>query len=277
MRYYKHHIGDYAAATQHLSFVEDAAYRRMIGVYYQTERPLPADIKRVARLVGARTRSEQAAVEAVLAEFFILEDDGWHQRRCDEELQKSWVKSKSAVSSGLQGGRPRKSSKPLKDKETEKAFAFQTESTDTPDENLPHHPITPLPHNNDFGEAARTSSARARDPTRGSPQPSEEPDPPGPMPAFLDRRPSQLPDDWWPTEEVRLRAERARPDIGAEFFEKRILEFKNYCRHSAKRSFDFDSYFVNFLVGTNVKPTRNDPEERGLSAALAGYLGPLVG
>ena len=31
MNYYEHHIGDYAAATGHLSLLEDAVYSRQIG------------------------------------------------------------------------------------------------------------------------------------------------------------------------------------------------------------------------------------------------------
>ena len=86
MNFYKHHIGDYAQATAHLSFVEDAAYSRMIRKYYAEERPLPADVKAVQRLVGARTREEKQAVADVLEEFFELREDGWHNKRCDFEL-----------------------------------------------------------------------------------------------------------------------------------------------------------------------------------------------
>lgn len=86
MNYYEHHIGDFAEATAHLTFVEDAAYSRMIRKYYATEKPLPADLRAVQRLVGARTKEEREAVEAVLQEFFELQDDGWHQSRCDAEL-----------------------------------------------------------------------------------------------------------------------------------------------------------------------------------------------
>lgn len=86
MNYYEHHIGDYAEATAHLTFVEDAAYSRMIRKYYATERPLPADIQEVQRLMRARTKAEKTAVETILHEFFTLEEDGWHNARCDEEL-----------------------------------------------------------------------------------------------------------------------------------------------------------------------------------------------
>lgn len=86
MNYYEHHIGDFAEATAHLSFVEDAAYSRLIRKYYAQEKPLPADIKAVQRLVGARSKDEREAVESVLNEFFELQADGWHQARCDAEI-----------------------------------------------------------------------------------------------------------------------------------------------------------------------------------------------
>jgi len=86
MNYIEFHIGDYAEATAHLTFVEDAAYLRMLRKYYSTEKPLPADLKAVQRLVSARTKEEREAVETVLNEFFTLQDDGWHNGRCDAEI-----------------------------------------------------------------------------------------------------------------------------------------------------------------------------------------------
>jgi uncharacterized protein YdaU (DUF1376 family) len=86
MNYFEHHIGDYAEATAHLTFVEDAAYSRMIRKYYAQEKPLPVDVKAVQRLVGARSKEEREAVATVLEEFFLLADDGWHNSRCDAEI-----------------------------------------------------------------------------------------------------------------------------------------------------------------------------------------------
>lgn len=86
MNYYEHHINDYAEATSHLSWLEDAAYSRMLRKYYAKEAPLPADIKAVQRLVRATSKEEGAAVETVLREFFVLMDDGWHQETCDEVI-----------------------------------------------------------------------------------------------------------------------------------------------------------------------------------------------
>ena len=86
MNYYEHHIGDYAEATAHLTFIEDATYSRLIRKYYATEKPLPADVKIVQRLINARSKEEKNAVVSVLNEFFNLTDDGWRQERCDHEI-----------------------------------------------------------------------------------------------------------------------------------------------------------------------------------------------
>jgi uncharacterized protein YdaU (DUF1376 family) len=89
VNFYKHHIGDYAQATAHLSFVEDAAYSRLIRKYYADEKPMPTELKAVQRLVAARTREEKEAVQTVLEEFFELQQDGWHNKRCDVELERA--------------------------------------------------------------------------------------------------------------------------------------------------------------------------------------------
>jgi uncharacterized protein YdaU (DUF1376 family) len=86
MNYYEHHIGDYAEATAHLTFIEDATYSRLIRKYYATENPLPIEIKLVQRLINARSKEEKNAVVSILNEFFTLTDDGWRQERCDHEI-----------------------------------------------------------------------------------------------------------------------------------------------------------------------------------------------
>lgn len=99
MNYYEHHIGDYAQATAHLTFVEDAAYSRLIRKYYAEEKPLPVDVSAVQRLIGARTREEKSAVKTVLEEFFFLDNDGWHNKRADVEIERYRLKSNKAAAS----------------------------------------------------------------------------------------------------------------------------------------------------------------------------------
>src|SRR5690349_14349771 len=108
MNYFEHHIGDYAAATAHLSLVEDATYSRLLRRYYLQEEALPVDGKQVARLAGARSQEEQEAVQAVLEEFFSLQADGWHNKRADEEITRYQAKIEAARENGRRGGRPPK-------------------------------------------------------------------------------------------------------------------------------------------------------------------------
>lgn len=108
MRHFAHHIGDYAAATAHLSFVEDAAYHRLLRRYYQDEKPLPTEFVAAQRLVGARSREEREAVKNVLEEFFTLTEQGWEQARAAREIEAYHVRAETARENGNRGGRPPK-------------------------------------------------------------------------------------------------------------------------------------------------------------------------
>jgi uncharacterized protein YdaU (DUF1376 family) len=86
MNFYPFHIGDYASATRHLSWDEDAAYRRLLDVYYTSEKALPLEMRQVFRLVVASSEAQRTAVETVLGEFFEQTDAGWINRRADSEI-----------------------------------------------------------------------------------------------------------------------------------------------------------------------------------------------
>lgn len=88
MNYFEHHIGDYDEATSHLTACEDGIYCRLIRKYMAKEQPLPDDLPALQRLVRARSREEKNAVAAILTEFFYLADGFWHQKTCDEAIEK---------------------------------------------------------------------------------------------------------------------------------------------------------------------------------------------
>ncbi|MBP9149234.1 MAG: YdaU family protein [Rhodoferax sp.] len=87
MNYYPFHIGDYLSATRHLSWEEDGAYRRLLDVYYTTEKPIPLELKQACRLVLATTESQREAVATVLEEFFEKSPEGWVNHRADAEIE----------------------------------------------------------------------------------------------------------------------------------------------------------------------------------------------
>jgi uncharacterized protein YdaU (DUF1376 family) len=103
MKFFQFHIGDYVAATAHLTLIEDAIYSRLLRRYYLDEKPFADDREMIARVAGARTAEEVAAVDSVLKEFFYQADDGWRSKRADQEIavfkEKSIKAKKSAMAS----------------------------------------------------------------------------------------------------------------------------------------------------------------------------------
>jgi uncharacterized protein YdaU (DUF1376 family) len=145
VNYYKRHIGDYAAATRHLSLLEHGVYCMLLDVYYTTERPLPADSRAVYRLVGARSDEERSTVDTILAEFFTTEPDGHHQPRCDEEIALKQEKSVKNAEIGKKGGRPKEITDSVIPENPQASATLldenETVSTNSPPRNPSHKPI----------------------------------------------------------------------------------------------------------------------------------------
>ena len=86
--WYPEYPGDYARKTGHLSMSQHGAYLLLRQHYYSTGRPLPTNVTSLYRICGALEDAEKADVNAIIAEFFTLEADGYHNSRCDEEIAK---------------------------------------------------------------------------------------------------------------------------------------------------------------------------------------------
>lgn len=126
MNYYEHHLGDYAKDTLHLSMLEHGAYRLLLDRYYATEKGIPAD--QAHRLARARTRDEREAVDAVLAEFFVLADGVWCNRRADEEVAKAQARIGTAQTNGKKGGRPKKNPTTTQEKPSGFPVGYENET-----------------------------------------------------------------------------------------------------------------------------------------------------
>lgn len=101
--YFRFHIGDYKRATDHLTNEEDLAYRRLLEMYYETEKPIPLDTGRVAR----RLRVDTDSVSIVLEEFFLKTDDGWRHPYCDKQIVAYHGQAETSRQNGRKGGRPK--------------------------------------------------------------------------------------------------------------------------------------------------------------------------
>lgn len=97
MNYYEHHLGDWAAATGHLTWDEDMAYTRLLRAYYHSEQPIQQGQQ--YRLARATTPAQRRAVDAVIAEFFELIEGHLHQKRADEEIARYQDKQRKAKAS----------------------------------------------------------------------------------------------------------------------------------------------------------------------------------
>jgi uncharacterized protein YdaU (DUF1376 family) len=101
MHYFQFNIGDYRAATAHLSNEEDLAYRRLLDMYYDIESKIPLDTQWVAR----RIRIEPAVVCDVLNDMFIKQEDGWFHARCDDVIKQYHAMAEKNRANGRLGGR----------------------------------------------------------------------------------------------------------------------------------------------------------------------------
>ena len=106
MHYYKFNIADWHLATSHLSLEEEAVYFKLINFYYDSEAAIPLETDSVIRRL--RLGSVRDTVGIVLKEFFVLQDDGWHHLRCDDEISKYHHKAEVNQRIGKLGGRPKK-------------------------------------------------------------------------------------------------------------------------------------------------------------------------
>lgn len=101
MHYYQFNIGDYRAATAHLSNEEDLAYRRLLDMYYDTENQIPLDTQWVAK----RLRLDTEVVKSVLLDMFKLTEAGWHHGRCETVIEQYHAMAEKNRANGRLGGR----------------------------------------------------------------------------------------------------------------------------------------------------------------------------
>ena len=107
MHYYSFHVSDYIHDTAHLSNYEDLAFRRLLDLYYTSEKPIPNQTHEVARRI--RMSNQINAVQTVLEEFFMfdMENNFWFHKRCDETIAAYQAKAERNREVGKLGGRPK--------------------------------------------------------------------------------------------------------------------------------------------------------------------------
>lgn len=84
--------------------MEDLAFRRMLDLFYESEKPLPFELPRVAKLIGMADFQEE--IRTVLNDFWTESEQGWINNRAADEIEKYQARVDSARTNGKKGGRP---------------------------------------------------------------------------------------------------------------------------------------------------------------------------
>jgi uncharacterized protein YdaU (DUF1376 family) len=237
LNYYPFHIGDYLSATRHLSWEEDAAYRRLLDTYYTTEKPLPADLRAVCRLVLATTDGQREAVRVVLEEFFRQTEEGWINTRADAEIEAMREKQQKQRD---------KANKRWAKPATEPGIASAVPQQAKPD------------------ATASETRADAMPPTP-TPTPT-----PTPKERVETRRASRLPPDWALPPEWRDWARSARPDLDPAKVADRFRDFwvAKAGRDGAK--LDWAATWRNWVRQEAAMTGRNNGQHPGQGDVWAG-------
>ena len=154
MHYYQKHIGDFNNATRHLTRVERSLYSDAIELYYETEKPLTNDFERLCKLLLAVTDEEKTALKSILSEFFTGTENGYFNKRCNEEI----VKYQSFINSRSRAGKA-SAEKRINTCSTRVQHKGNTRATN-------HKPITnnqqPITNNQDKDISANADNAKPK-------------------------------------------------------------------------------------------------------------------
>ena len=221
-------------------------YSRLCDSYYAREAPIPLDIAAACRLVRAQSPAARKAVQTVLPEFFIKMDDGWHQKRCDEEIAK--YREKAAKASRSASVRWCERNANASDSPT--PGAMRTHMRTHSEGNANQEPIT----NNQEPLNTKTARKRATPSTK-----------------------TTLPEDVGISERVRQWA----LDRGHLRLAERFEHFVGYVRRSGKRYADWDEALMSAIREDWAKldgSAGDELQERKLRAArnmdvLTGKVG----
>lgn len=105
MNFYTFFPSDYLGDTQALTWLEDCAYRRMLDLFYRTEKPLPAHRDALYREVRALTKEQKNAVDYVLSKYWrkaVGRGGGFVQIKANKILKRAQEKRHLAVLAGRQ-------------------------------------------------------------------------------------------------------------------------------------------------------------------------------
>lgn len=229
VNYYPHHIGDYLRDTSHLTATEDGIYRRMLDLYYASEKPLPLDRDWLCRLLRARADEEREAVGFILQHFFSKTDDGWCNKRADEEIKSAAKKAKAARLNGKLGGRP----------------ITQRVNSGLANKN-PEETQAKAPKTNNQTQNQEPKEKKKEERSRGS----------------------RLLPSWQPSEILKAWAVKKRPDLDIESTVEKFVDHWSSVPGGKGLKLDWEATFRNWVRGERSSTNTAMPDYSGVIAKL---------
>ena len=108
MHYYQFNIADYRKDTTHLSRLEHSIYRDLIDWCYLDEAPIPLDLELVSRKLRLCSTDDERALNNVLTDFFECTNEGYTQKRIQQEIAEYYAQKANASKAGKASAEARK-------------------------------------------------------------------------------------------------------------------------------------------------------------------------
>lgn len=245
MHYYKRHVGDYAKKAGHLSVLEHGVYTLLLDAYYDREQaPTKAEAIRISR---CRTADELAALDAVLADFFILTDGRYVQPRVEHEFVLAEEAAQRNRDNGKAGGRPRKpKGAAAKTQPEPKRNPVGSERVATGNPNESEKNPNPLIHQSINPENQEQAAPPAAEP------PAEKVD--------KAKAGSRIPAGWAPSDDLRAWAAKKRPDLDVAEQVEKFNDHWGSMPGAKGRKTDWNGTFRNWI--------RNERKQFGATAVI---------
>jgi uncharacterized phage protein (TIGR02220 family) len=97
------YTGDYLRDTRHLSMSEHGCYLMLLMFCWDQKGPLPLDERKILGICNARSGDEIEAMRRVISEFFVRMDDGFYNKRMQEEIERAENVSAARSQAGRRG------------------------------------------------------------------------------------------------------------------------------------------------------------------------------
>src|ERR1700674_3019784 len=95
--------GDYLRDTRHLTPMRHGIYLLLLMHCWDQKGPLPLEQQECAGIANCRSHDEVDGLQYILAKYFVKMDDGWYQKRMQEEIVKAEIIAKGRSKAGKIG------------------------------------------------------------------------------------------------------------------------------------------------------------------------------